>query len=38
MPKKDTKKAVLKKFLVSYDVFSIFILVEHMVTTCKAKI
>ena len=30
MPEKQTKKSVLKTFLVSYDVFAIFTSVEHM--------
>ena len=32
MPEKQTKKAALKKFLVSYDGFAIFTSVEHMET------
>ena len=37
MPEKQTKKAVLKKFLVSYDDFAIFTLVEHMETSQEGK-
>ena len=35
MPEKQTKKPVLKKFLVSYDVFAIFTSVEHMEIPCE---
>ena len=37
MPKKQTKKSAMKKFLVSYDVFAIFTSVEHMELSLEAK-
>ena len=35
---KQTKKSALEKFLVSYDVFAMFTLVEHIEIPCEAKI
>ena len=37
MPKKQTKKSALKKFLVAYNVFEIFTSAELMGISCKAK-
>ena len=37
MPKKQTKKSALKKFLVAYNVSEIFTSAEHMGISCNAK-
>ena len=37
MPGKQTEKSSMKKFIVFYDAFAIFTLVEHMEIYCKAK-
>ena len=37
MPKKQQKKSALKKFLVSYDGFAIFVSVEDMEISCEGR-
>ena len=36
-PEKQTKKSALKKFLISYDVFTIFTAVKHREIPCEVK-